>query len=130
MAQMYEQYKVSLEAYVRAFSPQTYQVGAMFAIADRIIGFDVFDSPATLHKLLPKLVRSYALDAIDPQQMRDRQDSPISPHSFLSAVHQVKFEKFPAIGEGEDVRLSGTHLIGSALVAREKVVHLSAFRSQ
>ena len=34
---------------------------------------------------------------------------------------------FPAIGEGEDVRLSGRNMTGAALVARNRTIHLSAF---
>jgi hypothetical protein len=46
-------------------TPVDGQVGALFAIGDRIVGFDLFDSADTCRKLLPKLVRSYAIDAID-----------------------------------------------------------------
>ena len=34
---------------------------------------------------------------------------------------------FPAIGEGSDVRLTGTDVSGAALVADGRVIHLSAF---
>jgi hypothetical protein len=41
------------------------QVGMMFAIDGRIIGFDLFDCAETLRRLFPKLIRSNALDALD-----------------------------------------------------------------
>lgn len=37
----------------------------MFAIGGKVSGFELFDSPDTLRKLWPKLLRSYGLDALD-----------------------------------------------------------------
>ena len=65
MSDIYEQHTTRLEDYVRSFAPAEGQVGMMFAIDGRIIGFDLFDCAETLRKLFPKLIRSYALDALD-----------------------------------------------------------------
>ncbi len=46
---------------------------------------------------------------------------------LIDAVMSSQSAVFPAIGEGEDVRLSGRDLIGAALVARDRAIHLSAF---
>lgn len=129
MAEMYEQCATRLADYVRAFSAQPAQVGVLFAIADKTIGLDLFDSPTTLRKLLPKLVRSYALDVLDPDPLKRHHwhNDPVSPQSFLATLQQMQFEPFPTVGEGEDVRLTGPNAIGSALVVRGEVVHLSAF---
>ena len=35
--------------------------------------------------------------------------------------------EFPAIGQGQDLRLTGAALTGAALAADDRVVHLSAF---
>ena len=40
----------------------------MFLVAGCLAGLELFDAPSTWRKLLPKLVRSYALDAIDRQE--------------------------------------------------------------
>ncbi len=37
----------------------------------RLIGAELFDSPRTFAQLLPKLVRSYGLDALDHSLPRD-----------------------------------------------------------
>jgi hypothetical protein len=34
---------------------------------------------------------------------------------------------FPAVGEGEDVRLESKDIIGAALVAHGRAIHISAF---
>jgi hypothetical protein len=36
-------------------------------------------------------------------------------------------ERFPALGEGEDIRLSGEGLAGGALAAGGRVVHLASY---
>ena len=38
----------------------------MFCIDGRVAGLEIFDSEESCKALLPKIVRSYALDAIDP----------------------------------------------------------------
>ena len=65
MEQVFTDNATSIDAYVNGLAPVDGQVGAVFAIGDRIAGFDLFDDPGTFRKLLPKLVRSYAVDAID-----------------------------------------------------------------
>ena len=76
MEQIFNQHAESLDAYVSGCIPADGQCGALFAIVDgagvegaerrpRIVGFDLFDSAQTFRQLLPKLVRSYAIDAID-----------------------------------------------------------------
>ena len=65
MSDIYERYTKRIDDYVGAFAAIDRQVGAVFTINGNIVGFDLFDFSGTFKKLLPKLVRSYALDAID-----------------------------------------------------------------
>jgi hypothetical protein len=65
MSHIYEREEARLEDYVKSFSPQAGQSGALFAIGGRIVGMDLFDSADTLKKLFAKLLRSYGLDALD-----------------------------------------------------------------
>ena len=107
MDQIFTQHAESLDAYVSGCIPVDGQCGALFAIVDRtavaeaaerrprIVGFDLFDSAQTFRQLLPKLVRSYAVDAIDSngpdvslRSKRDRRtkvpDSPEAAESSYS----------------------------------------------
>jgi hypothetical protein len=131
MSDIFEQESVRLEDYVRPFPVVEGQSGAIFAIGERIAGFDLFDSPDTFRKLFPKLLRSYGLDALDHAR-REGSDTkarctPAKANAFLGRVAKSKAEEFPAVGEGIDVRLSGRNLNGAALVADDHVIHLSAF---
>jgi hypothetical protein len=131
MSDIYEQHTAKLEDYVRSFAPAEGQVGVMFAIDGRIVGFDLFDCAETLRKLFPKLIRSYALDALDAslaKETKAKAPSAEDAAAFLDVVTRAKLETFPAVGEGEDLRLSAPDLTGAALAKKERVVHLSAFR--
>ena len=126
MAAMYEKLDHSIEDFVAAFQPVDRQVGAVFLVNGRLAGLELFDAPSTWCKLSPKLVRSYALDAIDRKQVRPSVTSE-DGRCLIDAVAASQSAVFPAVGEGDDVRLSGRDLIGAALVARERAIHLSAF---
>ena len=77
--------------------------------------------------LLPKLVESAALDAIDAGEPAVAQEAS-EPRHFLEEAAQAGIERFAAVGEGEDLRLLGAHLTGGALLVQGRVVHLCAFR--
>lgn len=126
MACMYEDHHAQVDDYVRAVPPADGQVGALFSINGEICGLEVFDFAATLRKLFPKLVGSYALDAID----RGGVEAPaaLSQTDFLNDVRSARVSEHPSVGEGWDIRLTGEQLSGGALYARERIVHLSAFR--
>ncbi len=114
--------------YERAFEAVDGQCGAMFAIGDRLVGFEVFEHPDMLRKMLLKVVRSYALDAIDAAESKAVPDEEAA-RAFLSEVAQGEAETFPAVGMGQDVRITAPRLTAAALVDNERVVHLCAFRT-
>lgn len=128
-AALYETHQASLEDYLGGFTATDRQVGALFAINDELVGLDLFDAPSTLERLLPKLVRSYALDAIDTGK-NDSRPEKTSADKLMEDAAKAVTERFPAVGDGEDLRLQGEHLSGGALVADNKVVHLCVFRMQ
>jgi hypothetical protein len=131
MAAMYEQHSDGIEAFVEAMNrPSPDQVGALFLLNGRVVGFDAFDHPKTLAALLPKLIRSNALDALDAPGVSPV-TPPVSPAeagmAFLRSVAESAAERFPALGMGEEFRLSAAGMHGSALVAEGQTVHLCAF---
>ena len=74
MAAMFEKLGHSLEDFIATFKPVDRQVAAVLLVNGRLAGLELFDAPSTWRKLWPKLVRSYALDAID------RRDESASRH--------------------------------------------------
>ncbi|MCS6949017.1 MAG: hypothetical protein NZ520_01000 [bacterium] len=127
MSDIYEHYEPTLHDYERALQPLEAQVGVLFAINGQIVSLDVFDYAATFARFFPKLLRSVALDAIAYFQPQFAPLSHEAAQEFIQRVAHADARGFPTVGEGEDVRLRAAGVIGSALVARERVVHLCAF---
>jgi len=133
-AALYEGQRERLDDFQGAVTPQPHQCGALFALNGRVVGLDLFDSPATLAAALPKLVESHALDALDATAGSDAAPYAMSPttlpdpSAWLQAVAQATVDRFPAVGEGEDWRLHGEQVTGGALVKEGQLIHLCAFR--
>jgi hypothetical protein len=125
-AALFEARRDQLEHYRAAFSAVSGQTGALFAINGRFAGLDLFDRPETLAKVLPKLVGSYALDAIDFAE-EGGEASREYLETVLSDVAVADVRAFPGVGLGEDLRLTAPNLSGGALLAEGRVVHLYAF---
>jgi hypothetical protein len=124
---LYESESRRMGDYERALVPEKGQTGAMFAIDGRLIGFEIFEHPDLLRRLLGKIVRSYALDALHrPAGKRDLARQ--SVEQFLAEVAAGKVQTFPAVGRGEDLRITGPEITGAALVDGGQIVHLCAFR--
>ncbi len=102
------------------------QVGAIFTIGTRIVGTNLFDAPETLRKLLPKLVRAVAVDALDADGP-DQSTGASSIEVFLGAIAAASVHEAPAVGGGLDLRLTSSGVTGAALADEGSVVHLSAF---
>jgi len=130
MSEIYEKRSAELDQFVDRFKPVDGQCGFVFIISGAVAGLDLFDNPETLIKLMPKLVRSYALDALDVHRDRlysENDHSTVSAGSFLGAAKNAPIEAFPAVGAGEDYRTMNGSISGGALVVDGTVIHLGIF---
>ena len=128
MSDIYESRADKLGEYLLNFEAASRQVGAIFEINGVIAGLDLFDRETTLSRVLPKLVRSYALDAVEMSSDQKKEASAERASQFVGSVSGAAFEWFPAAGLGEDLRLASQALSGGALmVDGAVVVHLYAF---
>ena len=118
----------SLGAIVAKLKPVEQQFGAVFSIKGNIVGMELFDSQKTCQALLPKVIRSYALDAIDRSYHGPKVSSLTTPELFLKQVATAEHSEAKAVGEGADLRFdNATGIAGGALMARERLIHLCAF---
>ncbi len=100
--------------------------GVVFAFGGRIAGMDLFDKPATLSKLLPKLAKAYIIDALEePDETDQVQRSAVE--NWLRSVMAARFEPFDSTGLGRDVRIEAGNLIGAALMLDNGPVHVELF---
>jgi hypothetical protein len=125
-AAMFDKMRERLDAFTTELHPLDSQVGAVFAIRGTIVGLDAFDSARTWARVMPGLVRSYGLDALDAAIGGNGFAKP-DTHAFLDAIANAPLETFPAIGLGSDVRIGGDAVVGGALVVDGRVVHILAF---
>ena len=130
MEEIFVKHAAFTDSVVSTLRPVERQAGALFLLDGRVIGFDLFDCAPTLRRLLPKLVRSVAVDAL----ARPVEEPPISTdlsikvaEHFLANVCAAEAHDAPAVGIGRDVRLECQVLTGAALATSDGFLHLSAF---
>ena len=128
MSDIFEEHESSLDKYTHAFAATPLQVGAIFAINNQLCGLEIFDTAQTCHKLLPKLVQSYALDAIEEVAKQTSSPLNVDPLAgFMNEYNKASTEQSPAIGLGNDVRINGGKLSGGGLIHNDALVHLCLF---
>ena len=123
-AAMYEHRRDQLDWMIKSIEPVPSQVGAVFTIRGAIAGLDVFDSPRTWRRTMPKLLRSYGLDALDGAIGGG---VAAAPARFLQGVAQATCTTYKGVGDGQDLRFEGNGIIGAALETHRGVVHVVAF---
>lgn len=128
MADVYEHLEGSLAEYRARLGTRPGQNGAVFALGGDIAGLELFDAPETFARLFPKLLDSYAMDALEARTAgTDPHPSPEAVRDFLGRVGEARAEAFAALGEGRDLRLHGRRVVGGALECDGWLIHLSAF---
>jgi hypothetical protein len=125
--QAYEDSSRRLDDFLAKLPAPEGSSGAAFAIQGHIVGADLFDRPATLAALWPKLLRGYALDS-----MGRHQDAapPVGSHDvreWLRSAARAQAQPFKSPGVGEDVRFEAEGLVGSALVVDGHPLHVELF---
>jgi hypothetical protein len=127
MSAIYERHASSVEEFARAFTWQEGQCGVAFAIGGRILGLEIFDHPDVMRRFFQKLVRSYALDALDAAPRRNEPASVEAVCALVTQIGTAQSFTEQALGIGKDVRLTGPEICGAALWAQERYVHICAF---
>jgi hypothetical protein len=127
MAEIFERHRSSVDDYVKNLGHTDSQTGALFAIGNRIVGFDLFDRTSTLVGMLPKIVRSYAIDAIELDSRSGEHPDPQIAEAFMTRVAMAPLETYPAVGLGTDLRLAAPSLVGGGLALDDRLIHLAAF---
>lgn len=127
MGSIFEHHADALDGYLDAFAPQDDQLGGLFVVGGELFGLDVFDQSASFRALLPKLVRSYAIDALEKGTETKQPTSSSDASAFIGRLLDASPEDHKAIGLGNDVSISTEDVIATALAVDETVVHLTGF---
>ena len=127
MADIYERHAVAVEEFARGFTWQESQCGVAFCIGGRILGLDIFDYAEVMRRFFQKLVRSYALDALDADPTTKEPTSFEAVRTLVTQIGAAQSFTEHAIGLGKDVRFNGQDISGAALWALERYVHVCTF---
>ncbi len=124
--------RTDCEEIVQAFRPVPDQVGFVVAIHDDVVALEAIGKPEVFARVLPGLLRSYAIDAVDWAWLRSQGEAEAgfdAPEPFLEAVAQARADRGPSLGLGDDLRLEAARVAGCALDSGG-IVHLTAFARQ
>ncbi|MEM1189956.1 MAG: DUF6569 family protein [Pseudomonadota bacterium] len=127
MADLYQSTSVALEQFVEAHEPRPHQVGAFYFLHGQLAGVDVFDKASTFLRLSTKLIKSYAIDAIENPAIAGGQPNLSDALRFLERIRDGKWEQYESAGIGQDLRLVSARTTSAALSTEGQLIHLSGF---
>jgi hypothetical protein len=130
MSALFDHHARGVEEFVRASSCEKEQCGVAFAISGRVLGLDLFDNAEVMHKFFEKLVRSYALDALDAAPEEQERASAEELSTFVGGIGEAPSFSDRAVGLGKDVRFTGSGVSGAALWAHGRYLHVCAFAKE
>lgn len=130
MKHVFDSRKNDLDEYLKAFKYQPHQKGLLVLVNGEIAGFDAVSLESAQEKLYPKLVRSYAMDALFDRKTGSREPSLEKAEGFVNRLRSLEEKHYQSVGQGKDYRYSGYSIVGSALVFRKKLIHAAFFRAR
>ncbi len=124
MHDIYNNLQDEVDRYVEGFEGLDDSASGFVAVAaGKILGCDIFDSPAIYRKYESKLLRSYALDAIE---YRSPVRAGCDVKGFVDRVTRSSTRK-PRAGTAGRFSFSSSGISGQGVVCQDRTAHLSAF---
>jgi hypothetical protein len=123
MHDIYDTLDDEVARYVEDFKSLNHgTVGFIGSAGDRILGCDLFHSTETYQKFEQKLIRSYALDALEYRQRRGNRPN---TEQFLTSIMSVLQKR---TNKGQPyIRFKGTGFFGQSVLHDHTIVHTSVF---
>jgi hypothetical protein len=128
MRDVYTAKTQDLGAYLGAFECVAHQQGSLVFINGEPVGLDVIPRQRAYQALHPKLIKSYAIDALLQSQGGFDAPSLTKARAFLQEAQGCEDNIFTSVGLGYDYRFWGRQVVGSALVFEGYIIHLALFR--
>ena len=138
MRDVYEAKGADLDGYLKSFGLADGQKGILVFVDGRPAGLDFVSRDAAFAMLFPKLIKSYAMEAMLLTERRKRGrgkgagKSPAVPaadaaREFLKRAAASDEKKYESVGLGWSYRYAGPGIVGSALAFNDKIVHMAFF---
>ncbi len=100
--------------------------GMIVAAGKEILGFEYAADSDLFKRLTPRLLRGYALDAMERRSV----GSPPARRElnrFLDRISSLEPSTYPGVSKGEDWRFEDRRLVGRALVDKDNILQASFF---
>jgi len=139
MRDVYQAKGADLDGYLESFRLAEGQKGVLVFIDGRPAGFDFVSREGAFTGLFPKLVKSYAMEAMLLAERRrsgrgrgDAETARCKPsdddaRAFLGRAAACDEKRYEAVGLGWAYRYAGPEIVGSALAFNDSVVHMAFF---
>ena len=130
--EMYDQTQNQIAEYLETFLLPEDAEGILVLINGQIAGADLFDHHETLRTLWGKLLKSYAVDALERQReaVPVPQPPPDDTARFIAAARDAAEEEYDSAGLGKDLRFSSETVTGSSLLWEDRIIHTSLFSAK
>jgi hypothetical protein len=127
MSDVYEAKEKELDEYLNTFKCLPNQKGLLTLMDGEVVGFDFLSLDTAYAMLHPKLVKSYAMEALLQKRPKTEKPGKEKGKEFLMEASRCKGKKYKSVGKGDDHRFEGKQLVGSALKFQKKVIHMAFF---
>ena len=130
MKDVFEGKKDDLKEYMKAFQCLPHQKGMFVFVGGEVAGWDMLSRESAFEVIFPKLVKSYAMDAVLEKGKKKGSSKRPGEEAkrFLQEIKDCTEKKYPSSGQGWDYRFEGKDKVGSALVYSDKVIHMAFFK--
>lgn len=127
MSDVYEAKIKELDEYLNVFLCVPQQKGLLTFMDEEVVGFDFLSLDSAYALLHPKLVKSYAMEALLQKAPKTEKPDSEKGKEFLGEASKTKEKKYESVGKGWDHRFEGKEIVGSALKVDKKVIHMAFF---
>ena len=127
MHDVYRDREGDLDQLVEGFACAKGQKGLIACLHGEVAGFELLSSARAFVLLFPKLLRSYAMEAMLVKGDKRRAASPAKAQAFLDRLEKCMVSRHPSVGYGEDVRFQAAKVMGAALIHESVVIHAAFF---
>ena len=105
-------------------------VGCIFAIGNRVLGFELFSSHQLFADLYPQLLKSYALDAIERKNRNNNQPSLDDAKKIIHDADNSLAKQCKNSGLGNLFTINTNDICATILMLDDKIIHFTCFSKQ
>lgn len=128
MRDVYQGREKDLEAFSETFKYVPGQIGMAVLIGRQVAGLEFFSQSSAMEAMLPKLVKSYAVDVMLDREAETETDQ-MDIAEFLQQISDIKPDEYESTGDGWDYRFENKRITGSALICDDEVIHAAFYNT-